>query len=239
MAGGLLRLLQTVPNDPDSLDVILDANRENKADDQALLAQNTRYLGLNDEDLVPLGMTRQALTDKNNELNARILAYGWERHDVTLNVVKGGWETPTLVNSFCGESGANVVGNSIDGLTSTHWRHAVDERHSAIYQLRTYPLRAEIVSFYHSATEPVNEQLTNIDIRMSKELANIDDAGNLLVSGANPTWVGAGGTHVEIPLAPNEKASAVWIKIEFSNSNSVANTSQIRWLRVFCTPRKP
>jgi len=236
MAGGLLRLQLDVPGDLDSLDLILDQERTTKAEDQALLAQINEYLGLSDEALIPLGMTRDVLVDQSDTLNARILSYGWPRHNVTLNVVEGDWLSPDSVESFCGESGANVADNSIDEDTGTHWRHTVAERHSIVYKLRDFPLRAEKVRFFHAAAEPANEQLTDINVRMSKALANIDDAGNLLVTNANPTWTGAGGGYVEIPLTPNEKASAVFIKLEFGTSPF--STGQIREFEVFCTPKK-
>lgn len=236
MAGGTLRLQQTVPNDPNALDLILDQERTTKAADEVQLAVVNQYLGLTDAALIPLGVTREQFQDQWEVLNARILAYGWPRHDVTLNVVDGDWLSPDSVEalSVCGESGANVATNSIDGNTTTHWRHTVDERHSIIYKLRDFPLRAERIRFWY--TGAVNEELTDLDVRMAKEKANLGDAGNLLEDGLNLTWTGT-DVWIEHTLA-TPKASAVYIQLDISNSNSTGNTIQIREFEVFCTPKK-
>jgi len=236
MAGGILRLQLDVPTKPNELDLILDQERTTKADDEAELAQNNRFLLLTDADLAKIGLTREVLVDRNDTLNARILAYGWPRHNVTLNVVEGDWLSPGSVQSFCGETSTNVATNSIDGDTGTHWRHVANERHSIVYKLRDFPLRVEKIRFFYNASLPVNEQLTNLDVHMAKALVNIDDAGNILESGLNLTWPGTGGVFVDHTLA-TPKASAVYIKLVFDTASAV-NTGQIREFEVFCTPRK-
>jgi|YelNatPaOPRAMG01_1025707.scaffolds.fasta_scaffold12391_6 hypothetical protein len=45
------------------------------------------------------------------------------------------WITPKTVYDKCGESGGNVAANSIDGSTSTYWRHGSTCYHWIIYDL--------------------------------------------------------------------------------------------------------
>lgn len=232
MAGGLLRLQLDVPGDLDSLDLILDQERTTKAEDQALLAQINEYLGLSDEALIPLGMTRDVLVDQSDTLNARILSYGWPRHNVTLNVVEGDWLSPQEVVSFCGETGVNVADFAVDEDTGTIWRHTDIERHTLVVKLRDFPLRVEKIRFRFNNTD--NERLTDLDVRMSKELANINDPDNLLEDDLNITWPGTSGVWVEHTLTTS-KASAVYIKLEF---DTVSGIGQIREFEVFCTPKK-
>jgi hypothetical protein len=59
------------------------------------------------------------------------------------------WITPQTVYNKCGESGGNVATNSIDGSTSTYWRHNSQCNHWIIYDLGE-PMNISRVRIYQS-----------------------------------------------------------------------------------------
>ena len=234
---GLLRLYVDVPADANKLDLAQDTVEFDKTEDTDRLAIVNEWLGLSNAALLPLGLQRTVLQDEADTINARLMFYGMPNTTVNLTVREGDWFSPDSVNSFCGETSPNVATNSIDANTATHWRHVLNERHSIVYKMRDFAVRIERIRFFYNTSLPVNEQLTNLDVHMAKELANIDDAANILETGLNITWPGTGGVWVEHTLA-TPKASAVYIKLLFDTASAV-NTGQIREFECFVTPRKP
>ncbi len=180
-----------------------------------------------------------ALQDEQWEIQDRLDYYSlYSNRTQNFTVRDGAWFTPDSVDSFCGESGVNVVGNSIDGLNSTFWRHSVNERHSLIYLLRGYTKKISKIRFRYNSTEPVTEQLSNLDVHAAKNLVNIDDAENILETGINITWpVGQGSVFVEHTLA-QKKNKARYIKL-LSDTAHALNTIQIREFAVFVETRDP
>lgn len=230
------------------LDLLTDPERFNKTIDTDRLSVITELQGLSvtarTQIAPPLGHTDlagfdAALQDEQWGIQDRLDYYSlYSNRTQNFTVRDGAWFTPDSVNSFCGETGGNVVGNSIDGSNSTFWRHSVDERHSVIYQLRGYPKKISKIRFRYNSTEPVTEQLSNMDVHAAKNVANIDDAENILETGINITWpVGQGSIFVEHTLAL-KKANARFVKLLFDTAHAT-NTSQIREFAVFVETRDP
>lgn len=232
------------PGDPDTLTVLIDPQDFNKTTDTDRLAvvvsQRGQSTAARQDDAEARGLSLaeydDSLTAEYDELSARLEVYPMPNKTINLTVRDGKWISPESVNSFCGETTTNVAANSIDGDTGTHWRHVDGHRHSIVYLLRDFPLRVERIRFFYASGLPVQEQLATLDVRMSKALANIDDADNLLEDDLNITWPGTGGVFVEHTLA-TPKGSAVYIKLEFDTAHG-ANTGQIREFEVFITPKK-
>lgn len=173
------------------------------------------------------------------ELNARLLFYDFPTRGLNLTVKDGDWFSPEAVESFCGETGANVAANSIDENDATFWRHVADEEHSITYRLRDFPLKISKIRFRYNNTEPANEQLDTLTVRASRALGKIDDAGSLLESNLNITWpAGQGSVWVEHTLVL-KKASARYVKLEGFGSAQASNTIQIREFAVFVETKDP
>lgn len=178
------------------------------------------------------------LEDRFDELSERIDYYDYTTIVKNITVMDGAWYTPDSVHSFCGETGTDVVGNSIDGANNTVWKHSVNERHSVIYKLRDYPKKISKIRFRYNASEPVIERLSNLDVHAAKHPANLDDPENILETGINIIWpTGQGATWVEHTLA-TKKNRATYIKLLFDTAHA-NNTSQVREFDVWVETRDP
>ena len=242
-----VRLYQDVVGGND-LNLFIDPQAFNKTIDTNQLSIITELQSLSDDARTEFALCKGSgslvdfdsqLQDEEWEIRDRLDYYSLYSNRVqNITVRDGAWFTPDSVDSFCGESGANVVGNSIDGSNSTFWRHSVDERHSVIYLLRGYPKKVSKIRFRYNSTEPVTEQLSNLDVHAAKNLVNIDDAENILETGINIAWpVGQGSVFVEHTLA-QKKNKARYIKLLFDTAHA-SNTSQIREFSVFVETRDP
>lgn len=230
------------------LDLFIDPQAFNKTVDTDRLAVITELQGLSDDTrtvvaicagAADLAAYDTALQDEEWEIRDRLDYYTlYANRTQNLTVRDGAWFSPDTVDSFCGETGANLVGNSIDGTNSTFWRHSVDERHSVIYKLRDYPKKVAKIRFRYNSTEPVTEQLSNLDVHAAKNLAKIDDAQNILETGINISWpTGQGAVWVEHTLA-QKKNKARYIKLLFDTAHA-SNRSQIREFEVWVETRDP
>lgn len=229
------------------LDLFIDPFTFVKADDETRLLEIAEFQALSDAARTEVAICKEfgtlaafdaALQDEQWDIEDRIDYYSYDDRTENLTVRDGAWFTPDSVDSFCGETGANVVGNSIDGSFGTFWRHSVDERHSVIYKLRNYPKKVARIRFRYNSTEPVTEQLSNLDVHAAKNLANIDEAENILETGINISWpVGQGSIWVEHTLA-QKKNKARYIKLLFDTAHA-SNTSQIREFAVRVETRDP
>lgn len=177
------------------------------------------------------------LADKFDMLSERLDYYDYSTVVKNTTVMDGAWFTPILVDSFCGEDGANVADNSIDGTNNTNWRHNFNHRHSIVYELRGYPKKIEKIRFRYGAGLLNREQLSNLDVRAARELSNIDEPSNLLESGINITWPLVGNVFVEHTLA-TKKNQGRYIKLEFDTAQG-SNDMQMREFAVWVTTRNP
>ncbi len=228
------------------LNLVLDPQEFSQATDLDQLAIVTDLQGLSDEAravvAASLGLASAAtyddmLQDQEWELRDRLDYYSlYSNKTVNLTVRDGAWFTPDLVESFCGETGGDVVGNSIDGLNSTYWRHTQNHNHSVIYKLRDYPKKVARIRFRYNGSLN-REELNNITVRASRSLNTIDDPGNLLESGINPTWPGGPAVWVEHTLA-NKKNQARYVKLEFDTAHG-SNDMQMREFAVWVETRDP
>ena len=225
--------------DPQAFNKTIDTDRLNVIMELQALSDDARTTVALLANAASLDDYDAALQDEEWEIRDRLDYYSlYSNHTQNITVRDGAWFTPDSVDSFCGESGANVVGNSIDGINSTFWRHATDERHSVIYQLRGYPKKISKIRFRYNSTEPVTEQLSNLDVHAAKNVAKIDDAENILETGINIVWpTGAGSVWVEHVLA-QKKANARFVKLLFDTAHA-SNTSQVREFAVFVETRDP
>lgn len=155
----------------------------------------------------------------------------------TVNVRDGAWFTPEAVESFSGEHVTNVATNSIDGNNTTIWQDFTTATHQITYRLRGYPKRIERVRFRYGTAEPARERLTNLVIKASRDLSQIDAPNNTLDTGVNPTWPAGGGVDVEHVLA-TAKSNARYVKLEFDTEDA-SNNAQVREFSVWVTTRLP
>ncbi len=228
------------------LDLFIDPQAFNETVDTDRLAVVQELQGLSDPTRTVVALMANAasladydtaLQDEEWDIQDRLDYYSLYINRVqNLTVRDGAWFTPDAVDSFCGEDAPNVVGNSIDGLNSTHWRHNFNHRHSVIYQIRDYPKKVARIRFRYGGSLN-REELNNIDVRASKNLANINDPANLLESGINPTWPGGPAVWVEHTLA-NKKNEARYRKLEFDTASG-SNDMQMREFAVFVETRDP
>lgn len=230
------------------LDVVTDVERDNKVADLARVSEIEEIEALSDTTRTRLAACAGAvdlvaydvqILDEKWEIQDRLDYYTlYSNRTQNLTVRDGAWFTPDSVDSFCGETGGDVVGQSIDGTNSTVWKHSVNERHSVVYLLRDYPKKVSRIRFRYNSTEPAVERLTNLDVHAAKNVANIDDAENILETGINITWpTGQGSTWVEHTLA-QKKAKARYIKLVFDTAHS-QNTAQVREFAVWVETRDP
>lgn len=226
------------------LQVIRDKFNFDKADDEARLAVINEIQALSDSarQLVaggtPLADFDTDLQLEEWQIRDRLDYYDlYSNRQETITVRDGAWFTPDAVESFCGESGTDVVGQSIDGLNNTIWRHTVNERHNVIYRLRDYPKKISKIRFRYANNEPDRERLTSLDVHASKNLNRIDDVESILEQGINISWpVGAGNTWVEHVLA-QKKANARYIKLSFTTDDP-NNVMAIREFAVWVETRQ-
>jgi len=232
----------------EDLDHLTNPERFNKTTDTDRLGVVSELQGLSliarTQIAPPLGHTDvvafdAALEDEQWELQDRLDYYSlYSNRTQDFTVRDGAWFTPDSVDSFCGETGPNVVGNSIDGVNTTFWGHNVDERHSVIYLLRDYPKKITKIRFRYNTAELVAEQLTNLDVHASKNIGEIDNAENILETGINIIWpIGQGSVFVEHTLA-QEKNETRYIKLIFDSAHPT-NTARIREFAVFVETRDP
>lgn len=174
-----------------------------------------------------------ALENEEFDIRDRLDYYAYDTRAENLTVADGAWFTPEAVEAFCGERVNNEATNSIDGDNGTVWQHFVDEAHSITYRLRSYPKKITKVRFRYNLAEPPREQLSNLNIRASRALSQIDEVGNLLDSGLNITWpVGQGATWVEHTLT-TPKTNARYVKLDGFGSADGSNHAQIREFQVW------
>lgn len=216
-----------------------------KADDEARVAEIEAIQAASDtvrtESASRGGQTLQEYDDELEDewaiIKDRIDYYNYPTRVENTTVANGDWYSPIAVNSECGESGPNVSENSIDLDDATVWRHVEDHRHSIVYELRAYPKVATKIRFRYNTTEPLNEQLANLDIHIAKALPRIDDAENIIATGVNIVWpTGQGTTWVEYDLG-DRFPKARWIKLVFDTAQA-QNTGQIRDFQVWVSTRK-
>lgn len=226
------------------LQLYIDPQVFTEVEDTAALVAVRELLALDtltDEAKAELQLTEERFDlwrDQEDEVADRLDYYNYGDRVENITVRDGAWFSPDSVESFCGESGANVVGNSIDGVNTTFWRHAVDERHSVIYKLRDHSKKISKVRFRYNSTEPITERLSNLDVHAAKALANIDEPENILETGINITWpIGQGSIWVEHVLAL-KKNKARYVKLLFDSAHA-SNTSQVREFEVWVETRDP
>lgn len=229
------------------LNLFIDPEKFVQADDQAALTlvQEARAAsdGLRSELAVCKGFASLEDYDADLELQEwdlldRLDYYSYENRTQSLTVRDGAWFTPEAIEAFCGEDDPNVAANIIDGTNNTFWRHNVNQRHSITFRLRGHPKRITKLRFRYGAAEVNREQLTNLDIRVSRDLSEIDEARNLRETGVNIAWpTGAGSVWVEYDLA-DAVQKARYIKLDF---DTVAgnNDAQIREFAVRVSTRAP
>lgn len=231
----------------DDLNLFVDPESFNQTIDTNRLAVITEFQNLSDIARLelagdagePLSVYDEMLEEEEWELRDRLDYYDLYSNRVeNVTVRDGAWFTPDAVESFCGEDVGEEAVQSIDGVNSTKWKHTADERHSIIYLLRSYPKKISKIRFRYNATEPVTEQLANVDVHAAKNLAKIDDAENILETGINITWpIGQGAIWVEHTLA-NKKANARYIKLLMDTAHA-SNTLQMREFAVWVETRDP
>lgn len=242
-----VRLYANVAGGED-LDLFIDPQQFNKTEDEDRLAVVQELQGLSDPtrtyiallaNAADLDAYDDALRDEAWQIQDRLDYYALYSNRIhTLTVRDGAWFSPDLVESFCGESGVNVVGNSIDGDFGTIWRHSVDERHSVVYQLRDWPKKISRIRFRYSSAEPTNEQLSNMDVRAAKNVSVLGEPEAVLESGLDIVWpTGAGNVWVEHTLAL-KKGDARFIQLDFDTASG-NNTGQIREFEVWVETRDP
>lgn len=208
-----------------------------EVDDQASLTAVRELLaldGLSDEAKVELELTQERFdlwADQELELLDRLDYYDYDDRVENLTVRDGDWFTPEAVESVCGETGTNVVENSIDGDNQTFWRHDANEVHSVIYRLRSYPKRVTKVRFRIATSVPAREQLENLSVYASREIANLGD--NKVADALNPVWV-SGWNEVDV----DDKQQVRYVKLEFQSANA-NEFSQVREFAVRVETRLP
>lgn len=228
------------------LQLHIDPHEFVQADDQARLAIVQEIQGLSDALRVELATSKgfqdldsydSALQDEEWSLLDRLDYYDYENRQESLSVRDGSWFTPEAIESFCGEHQTNVATNSVDGDNTSIWQHFQTERHQIIYRLRGYPKKVTKVRFRYGTLLPARERLKNLDIRMARDLSQIDVAGNLLEEGLDIDWPLLGGAWVEHVLT-TPKHNARYIKLEF-DTDDLSNNAQIREFAVRVETRDP
>lgn len=217
-----------------------DDARKAVIDDYQALSTLTRTSLAGELGFADLAAFDDALRDEEWEILDRLDYYStYDTRTENLTVADGAWFTPIAVESFCGETSTNVVGNSIDGVNTTFWRHAQNHQHSVIYELRAYPKKISKIRFRYNSTEPANERLNNMDVHAARAVVNIDDANNILETGINITWpTGAGSVWVEHTLA-KKSPRARYVKLVIDDTDNVSNTLQIREFAVWVETKEP
>ena len=177
------------------------------------------------------------LQDREWELRDRLDYYSYGNRQENITVRDGTWFSPEAVEAFCGEDVSDPAADSIDGDTNTFWRHGVDERHSITYRIRSYPKRFQRIRFRYGVAESARERLTNLDVRVSRDLSEIDEPRNLRESGINIVWPTPGGVWVEHVL-PERVSQARYVKLEFDVAAG-SGQGQVREFEVFVETRAP
>ena len=240
-----VRLYQDVAGGND-LNLFIDPQQFNKTIDTDRIAVITELQGLSDDARIQVALCEgsASLADYDTKLQTEEWAirdrldyytlYANRVHNLTVR--DGAWFSPDLVDSFCGETGGNVVGLSIDGINSTFWKHSVDETHVVVYKLRDYPKKIGKIRFRYGGSAAI-ERLENITVKAAKNVAKIDDAESILETGINPTWPAGPSVWVEHTLAL-KKPNARYVKLEFETAHS-SSTMQIREFEVWVETRDP
>ena len=226
----------------DTLAVIRDKLIFTKAADDARLLVITDIQGLSDT-------TRQAIAGSQDlaDFDAGLEAEEWEIRDrldyysyptrtENLTVADGAWFSPDSVDSFCGEHATNVASNTVDGNTGTFWQHFNSHTHNITFKLRDWPKKVTKIRFFYGSALPVRERLSNMTVKASRDISQIDVAANTLETGINITWPGTGGVWVEHTLA-NFKSNARYIKLEFDTADA-SNNAQMREFEVWVETRQ-
>jgi len=222
--------------------VYIDPEVYSQSEDQDRLDVITQFQALDDlarQELISLISSSSleelddALEKLEWSLRDRLDYYDYDTRIENITVADSAWFTPEAVESFCGESGANVIGNTIDGDNQTFWRHEVDETHEIVYRLRSYPKKITAVRFRHASGEPAREQLENLTITAARSIAGLDKPENVVASGVNPTWA-AGWVEVDV----SNKANVRYLKLEFVSANA-NNQGQIREFAVKVGTKDP
>lgn len=226
------------------LQLYIDPQAFVKTDDEAALVAVQELLALDtlsEGAKAELQLTDERFDlwrDQEDEILDRLDYYDYADRAENLTVRDGAWFTPDAVESSCGETGGNVETQSIDGDNGTWWRHAVDERHSIIYELRDHSKKVSKIRFRYGASESATERLTNLDVHAAKAVANIDEPESILETGIAITWpTGQGDVWVEHTLAA-KKNKARFIKLVF-DSDHAQNTMRIREFAVWVETRDP
>jgi hypothetical protein len=184
-----------------------------------------------------LGEYDAYLEDQIWEIKDRLDYYAYETTAKNVTVADGAWFTPEAIEEFCGEHPTNVAANSIDGDNVSIWQHFQTHQHSIVYRLRDYPKKITKVRFRYGNTEPEREQLQDLNIFAARNLNMIDDAGNQVLTNANPTWPVGGGVWVEVVL-DTPKTNARYIKLLFDTADA-SNNGQVREFAVWVETREP
>ncbi len=181
------------------------------------------------------------LSDEMDEVLDRLDYYTYDNRVENLTVRDGAWFVPEALAPVSpaadGFTGANPPENSIDGNNSSVWRNNVNQRHFIAYQLRSYPKRFRKFRFRFQTLGPLREQLTNITVKASNGIGNLDDPGNVVVTGLNPDWPSPAGGWVEVDLGV-VIAKKKFIKLEFDTADP-NNDGQIREFQVRVETRAP
>ena len=118
-----------------------------------------------------------------------------------------------------------MIGLIIDGDNQTYWQSPTSGVRSIIFQVRDYPKRLEGIRLRTPQADD-RSQIQDVTIKAARNLATIDEAGNIVASGVDFTYVDSAWS--EYAFVANRKR---YLKLEFATSIA-GNNVRIRSLEV-------
>ncbi|MEM4700686.1 MAG: discoidin domain-containing protein [Candidatus Bathyarchaeia archaeon] len=145
------------------------------------------------------------------------------------------WITPKTVYNRCSESGSNVAANSIDGSTSTYWRHDSTCYHWIIYDLGE-PMNISRVRIYQGQYDWGST--AGINIYVSNDSQNWGSAvWTGRIDGDNQ-WVASGqfqaqGRYIKLESRSNSASQRlIEVQVEVQQRSTTIELSPIRLRQV-------
>ncbi|MEM3566740.1 MAG: discoidin domain-containing protein [Candidatus Bathyarchaeia archaeon] len=144
------------------------------------------------------------------------------------------WIIPKTVYSKCGESGSNIAANSIDGSTSTYWRHSSTCYHWIIYDLGE-PMNISRIRIYQGDNDWGST--AGINIYVSNDPQNWGSAvwtGRIDGYG----WVNSGqfqaqGRYIKLESRSNSDSQRLYeVQVEVQQRSTTVELSPIRLRQV-------